>query len=474
MRIPFIAAFLVGVVIMTSCSSVTQTDMDKKVLSLEIKTEKTFQTMHHFGASAAWWAQEVGSWSDDSINEIMDLLYNDQKGIGLDVIRYNLGGGKERTILTDPLRSAHTIEISSGVYDHTKDAHAVRIIDEAVARGASVIVFANSPPSRLTVTGAPTGSGYKTNLANGKEEEFARYLVGCAEYLQKERDWPIMEISPINEPQWDWAPYKGQEGCYYSPDEAAAVVKALHEVIVEKQVPYGISAIDSAEIKVAANAPYLSELFATQEPNAPLPHYAVHSYWSSAFDKENLRHYMDRKFPDTEIWMTEWTQMESGRDYGMDSAIRLSQTIWEDCSILKVSSWQYWIALSPYDYHDGLIYFDSSNRTIIPTKRLWAMGNWSRFITSGAKMVSVETGKENMPLLASAWINPDDSLVCVLTNGTDAEFTIDLVENGTSHSKMEVYTTSDEHDLALTASGLRNQITVGARSITTIVLRQAD
>ena len=55
-----------------------------------------------------------------------------------------------------------------------------------------------------------------------------------------------------------------------------------------------------------------------------------------------------------------------------------------------ISSWQYWIAVSRYNFRDGLIYVNESEREIVPIKRLWAMDNFSRFIRSGYRRFEVE------------------------------------------------------------------------------------
>ncbi len=49
----------------------------------------TYQTMDGFGASACWWAQDVGGWENAA--EILTYLYDNDKGIVLNGYRYNHG-----------------------------------------------------------------------------------------------------------------------------------------------------------------------------------------------------------------------------------------------------------------------------------------------------------------------------------------------------------------------------------------------
>ena len=53
----------------------------------------TYQSMNGFGASACWWSQDVGDW--ENTDEIMSYLYDSEKGIGLNIYRYNLGAGSK-------------------------------------------------------------------------------------------------------------------------------------------------------------------------------------------------------------------------------------------------------------------------------------------------------------------------------------------------------------------------------------------
>ncbi len=69
-----------------------------------LDTTATYQTMNGFGASACWWSQDIGSWENSE--EILSYLYDKDKGIGLNIYRYNLGAGSvSYTHLTLPTTS---------------------------------------------------------------------------------------------------------------------------------------------------------------------------------------------------------------------------------------------------------------------------------------------------------------------------------------------------------------------------------
>ena len=53
------------------------------------------QTVEGWGTSLAWWASVIGGWSEATRNAIADLVFNPLGGLGLNVVRYNIGGGDD-------------------------------------------------------------------------------------------------------------------------------------------------------------------------------------------------------------------------------------------------------------------------------------------------------------------------------------------------------------------------------------------
>ena len=99
-----------------------------------------------------------------------------------------------------------------------------------------------------------------------------------------------------------------------------------------------------------------------------------------------------------EFWMTEYCICEhneevvgEGRDIdSMACALYVARVIHYDFTLAQASAWQWWLAISPYDYKDGLVYVDKEQSgTYHQSKTLWALGNFSRFIRPGAQRVAV-------------------------------------------------------------------------------------
>ncbi len=437
---------------------------------LSIDLAQQHQTVEGFGASGAWWAQEVGGWEDGSRERIITLLFDRDSGIGLSIYRYNIGGGDGENI-PDPWRRAETFEVAPGQYDWNRDANAIRVLKAVQQAGVEQFVaFANSPPARMTRSGRTNGdSGQLSNLAPEMYPQFAQYLVDVVKHLQEDEGIPIGWLSPINEPQWDWIVNNGQEGCHYEPAEAAAMTRALIQAVRENELDVKISVFESGEWKKSND--YIDALLGDPEIAPHLDHLAIHSYWSDGYDKERLIRYLDQNYPGIPIEMTEWTEMEQGRDIRIDSGLLLANTVYEDLTIGRVISWQYWIAVSKYNFHDGLVYVSLNDHEITETKRLWALGNFSRFIRPGYQRVGAES--DLAYIKTAAFQAPDSSnLVLVVINNKNQPAALALEGIPASFSQLDAYETSQENDLALIFSGpAADALTFAPKSVTTLVFQ---
>jgi len=99
---------LVLLSILTACGTVEENTQKEKepetdevidTAMITLNTAETYQTIESFGASGAWWSQDVGGWIEEETAElskreyIAELLFDPLEGIGLTSYRYNLGAG---------------------------------------------------------------------------------------------------------------------------------------------------------------------------------------------------------------------------------------------------------------------------------------------------------------------------------------------------------------------------------------------
>ena len=189
-------------------------------------------------------------------------------------------------------------------------------------------------------------------------------------------------------------------------------------------------------------------------------------------------------------------QAEGGSTNGMtiDYGLALADIIYQDMTILNSIEWDWWTACGRGVYPDSLIYISDSNHdNIQPSKRLWCLGNYSKFIEPGAKRINVSTGSafgsnlvtaqtynwttdndsgvdKNNYIEQSAYLNPDGSVVIVYINNSDTyEYT---TFTDTAYSEFKSYVTDAGKDLELYQHGkIGDTVIIPAKSVTTVVLR---
>lgn len=462
---------------------------------IKVNETATHQTWNSFGVSGCWWAQYVGGWDQPykdrelaTREEIVQYLYSMENGIGLTSYRYNLGAGsveKEKSgNFWYPERRAECFEISAGKYDfENKDVNAQWMLNrivEVTEGEVDITLFCNSPLVRLTKNGkAMMTSGEKDNLDPENYDDFAKYVLDVAEYFVS-KGIPVTDLSPINEPQWDWA--DGQEGCHYEPEQCADVLRVFVDEIKKRDT------LVNAGVKIAApdsgcwagdTMKYVDAIMKDEVLGEYFTAIDVHSYWSTLADKKTISAQIRRKYPQLSIRQTEWCEMVNGSDYTMESAFVMANVIYEDIIDGGVDTWQYWVGVANGGYHDGLIYVSTSARACRPAKRLWVMGNFSKFIRPG--FVRVETSNNykdihDLKTLAFTGVNKDgqEELVTVVLNQEGDERTLQMkLEDYGKYTEYEVYTTNENRDLELTASGTFDQYTpivIEKESVVTIRL----
>lgn len=112
--------------------------------------------------------------------------------------------------------------------------------------------------------------------------------------------------------------------------------------------------------------------------------------------------------------------MQRGRDLGMDTALHVARVMHGDLSIVNVSGWSWWLALSPHDYKDGLLFTDwkkpGDEATILPSKTFWVVGQHSRFVRPGMVRVDIRGPglQDHRALLATAYHDPQRGRVVVV------------------------------------------------------------
>ena len=454
--------------------------------TLVIDESITHQTLESFGTSGAWWSQYVGLWDDKYLNtmrtnrsRIATLLYDPTYGIGLTGYRYNLGAGSADSGLgsyQDPNRRAQSFEVAPGVYDWSKDEGAQWFLKEVVRLGCEeVTLFFNSPIERLTITGtAQVAKGANKNIEPENYAEWAVYACDVTEYFISQ-GVPVRFLSPINEPQWAWN--DGQEGCHYEPAQITGVYLAFLEEMQKRPALAGVelSGPESGEWG-GQTIQYVNAILENETLREHFQAIDCHSYWTNTQSKVSFKSWIKAFYPDVKLRMSEWCEMVNGTDLTMDSAINQSKCIQEDLTVLDVVAWCTWVGVSPGGYRDGLIHATDngiSGKAIVPLKRLWAYGNYTRYIRPGFVRVDTQGAASVFPVAFKGEQNGKQQLVIVLINDRKTAQTVNLAGDFSAYASMQTHETSANRDLARTYTGaVKTEISVPMQSVVTIVLSE--
>ncbi len=457
-----------------------------KTHKMSLNETKTFQEFEGFGTSGCWWAQMINSESDADM--LAKALYDDESGLGLQIYRYNIGGGEadnpDSRITNEAKRRTESFYVKNpetGEYgfDFSKDANARRVLDKALEYGAEgIILFCNSPHFSMTLSGHASG-GFTdgvSNLPRENYQEFVDYLLTIADWFVSQ-GYPIIGISPVNEPNWGWGgEWVGQEGCHYTAKETADLLSLFAREMVSKNVPYKLMGPELGDLSSNYYS-YQALLLNNKDFLKVADSLDAHSYWNdhNIMKKWRIGAFFEARYPDLKFNMTEWCELPCSTDApSIESAMYMANIIAEDLTLLNAVTWQSWVAVAGPAFVDGKNITDGliceyDNFTRFETcKRYYAFKHFSSFIKPGALRIELADNKGFYSKITSAAFKDGDKIIMVLVNNEGADASIAL---SGKYSSMQIFTSDSAINCAETFSGdFKNNITLAKDSISTIIL----
>lgn len=491
--------------------------------SISIEPSQTIQTIDNFGASSAWFTEFIGKyWEPTQRENMARWLFSSRldkngnpEGIALSTYRFNIGGGTtelgDSSKIKDFRKRAECFLNADGSYDWNKQSGYLWFVTKAKEYGVpQLIAFSNTPPVSMT----QNGLGYKTvkgNTSNLKEDAYPAYAHFLTRFLNHFDSVGIHfdYVSPVNEPQWDWY-NSNQEGSPWTNAEIYKVTKALDSAMTADKVKSKIFLPECANLeylyahsgKASEQIQHLYNTNSSLQINTLQNVYNIaggHSYFTDGNDtfrikvRESVRDTAAKY--GTEYWETEYSMLgtnykegKTGKTPAIDCALFLSKVIHDDLVYGNAKAWQWWNSCEPgspdFDTRYYLLALESYDPKfqmgkVIPTKMLWAMGNYSRFVRPGMVRVSsnVEDGlskeAQAQNVMVSAF-KSDKQLVEVVINYTNVAQSIQLNIAGSGfRKKADAYLTDKDHNLQHQAvKNWKSEFSLPARSITTIVLNK--
>ena len=471
------------------------------------------QTMAGFGASGDWWVNPVQYFPRSAQRQIASLLFTD-KGLALSQYRYNIGGGgvgadvptAGESELEFQDRAPQTFYVAPGIYNWSHDPGGTTFLRYAAADHVPQIVAnVNSAPPQFTTNGQSCGGELKSGAATA----YAAYLTTVIRHIRTVWHTTIRYVSPMNEPDYTRSDCT-QEGMAVAPALRATVIKDLGRDLAA-QAPYTRIIADESSDVASQFIPELTKWMGVSGTSEYVAALATHSYDfptdATMRDAAALARRFGKPLWATEICCMVYHGASASPTYGeqfdptITGGLAMAQIIYEDLTSGDVAAFDWWVALSAAagcnpaqqgcmtrinstGWNDGLLYFDPNfgsdhDYHVYPTKRFYALGQFSRFVRPGAVRHDVTGVPSGVQALAfktgKQWeivvINEDAAGSHPTTFGL-------RLPGGAKLRTQSAYRTSATASLARVASpavhGSTATLTTPAQSITTFVLSQAS
>lgn len=448
----------------TSTPAETFNDENRTIFTIDPTKGSPFNDgkFEGWGTSLCWWANRIG-YSDVLAQKAVEALFDAEKGLGMNIARYNIGGGDDPThhhiTRTDSMMPGFwTIDEATGehIFDGTKDENQRNVLLRALAVcGSDFIVeaFSNSPPYYMTESGCSSGAEHASqdNLRADQVDAFAEYLAQVALYYKEHYGVTFQSISPMNEPNTAyWAAYSPkQEGCHVSPGESqSAILLATQKALEDKGLGDILLAGTDETSTVSASRSFerLSD-----DAKAALSRIDTHSYKIGQLEELRTLAAENGK----NLWMSEVDgDYVLGENSGeMGAGLWLANKMISDIQGLMPSAWILWQGIDNHVSSEGymgnqdsgapdlsrgywgLTVVDHDNEEIIFTKKYYAFGQLSRYIRPGYRILTTT----NNGILA-AYSEEEQKLVIVAVNveetQVEAGFPLDGFQYGGGSAKV--------------------------------------
>ncbi|MDX3134676.1 glycoside hydrolase [Streptomyces europaeiscabiei] len=369
-----VTALATGTAMATTSLPMAHADTSAAVASVTVRPDPSYKgdSFEGWGTSLVWFANATGDYPADVREKLADLLFG-KDGLDLNIARYNIGGGNAPDV-KDYLRAGGAVEgwwkapagttredvdwwSADDKNDWNKDADATQRwwVDRIKNDIDHWETFSNSPPWFMTESGYVSGGfdSTKDQLKADSVDDFAKYLVGATERLEKAHHIKVDTLDPFNEPNtnyWgtklgaDGQPTGGrQEGAHIGPELQQKVIKALAPVLEKSRSDAEISAMDETN----------PGTFATNWNSYPqavrdlVGQMNVHTYGTS--QRTTVRDLA--KGADKPLWMSEvegdWGDGQSFTD--MRPGLGLAQRMVDDLRELEPQAWVFWQPVEDYD-----------------------------------------------------------------------------------------------------------------------------
>lgn len=362
--------------------------LESRLVPSTIDWNQTYQTIDGFGASSAWIVQSLTP-------ARANLLFSPTEGIGLSLLRSRIR----------PDTSASSDEVST----------------MQTAQGMGVTVWSTpwSPPGAWKDNNSVNNGGH---LLASHYQDYADLLSRYVRNMQA-RGITIHAVSIANEPNFT-ASY---ESSRWTASEFAAFLPVLADTFARD----GVTAQIVLPEETSWNFDLAGNIF--RDPNllADVGIVAGHNYGGTPAAVPQAA--------GKGLWETETSSTEAF-DPGIGNGLRWAKNIHDFLTVAHAGAWHYWWIKSSGNDDAGLL-----GPNWQPSKRFWAVGNYSRFVRPGWVDIGAT---DDGAVLVSAFKDPASGqfAVVVVNQGNAVTKTFNL--HGFATRAVTPWVTSAGLDLA--------------------------
>jgi len=427
-----------------------------------VDISQTNQSIRGFGACSAWhnsaYPTQLATWYWDSAG----MTGNNPNGIGLSLLRCHI---------------PYDNSTSGGAIT---DAGEAAVMKQAAGLGVSQIWIAEwTPPPAYKANNLPTGSNNNNNFsgaasgaANAADTGYATYLVNYIKYANQQlaaNGVTIMAVSPQNEPDWDTT----YESCLWNAGQFSVFTQALHSALqtggLTTQIMIPESFRDDKTLAATAmNDPTISGYLGVIGNHL----YGITNNLVLSSTPYSLANSGFSHVTTQEMWETEMSDVSgAGNDTSMTSGLVIAG--WVHACIVDANMNAYhhwWLYPSSGSTNESLIGSDNAS-----TKKLWVLGNWSRFVRPGfyrAGATEVPTAGVSISSYKNSNSTPTTIVIVAINhNGSAQSMTFNFA--GGTVSQETPWVTDGGNNLARqttqTVTGNSFTYSLSATSVTTFV-----
>ena len=434
--------------------------------TVSVAAGTTFQTIDGFGVSEAFGqANAIRNLGGGPRQQALDLLFSTTSGAGFSILRSLIpsdASSIEPNAPSGPSATPNYVWTGNDAQDQGQLWLAKQ------AKNYGVTTFYNnawSAPGYMKTNNSESNGGSlcgTTGASCGSgdwRQHYANYLV------QHTKLWAAAGVIPsavgfVNEPSLTTT----YSSMLVSPSQAASFLSVLGPTMRASGLSTKVTCCETLGFNLLPS--YITAV--ASNPDVGL--FTSHGYANAPTTAIDTR--------GRPVWESEWsingnTWTNVWDSTGEASGITWAQRIHNGLTGANLNAFLYWWGISSTSHDSSLIGLSGS--TLTPSKRYYALANYSRFVRPGSVRINATSPDSN--LKTSAFRNPDGTIAVVTLNTASSAIATSYSVSGAGSSSGTVtpYLTNTNSDTAAQASlALTSGVfstTVPARSLVTYVVK---